>query len=88
MIKSSGFTKTSHKYHDELMKAMAPYKRKELTTAEIRCKVEGVPSLREKADWIYPSDHCSNHTNKGACTCAMTNNAIFKQIRPGKYQVL
>lgn len=90
MKKSSGFVKTSTKYHDELLKAMAPHRNREepIKTAEINKIIRGVPVLIGKEEWIYPSDHCSNHKNKGACECAGTGKAIFKKIDHGKYQVL
>lgn len=30
------------------------------------------PALAKDTQWIILSDHCINHTNKGACKCTKT----------------
>jgi len=84
----SGFGSVVSKFHDELSKAMSPYRNLTMNTSEINKIVKTVPVLREHQQWIQPPDHCINHTNKGACFCAMTDDAIFERIRRGKYKIL
>ena len=86
--KSSGFEKYTSKFHDQLKVTMIPYENNVLKTAEIKNIIESVPTFKGEDQWIYPSDHCINHTNKGACYCAMTKNALFFQIARGQYRVL
>jgi hypothetical protein len=62
---------------------MIPYKNTVLKTAEIKNIIESVPTFKRQGRWIYPSDHCINHMNKGACYCSMTKNALFFQIARG-----
>jgi len=81
----NGWRVTSARFHDGLKQAMSRYRNSELTTAEIRKIVEHTPGLADHAQFIYPSDHCINHTNKGACWCALTDKAIFKRIRRGVF---
>lgn len=83
----SGWRELASKFHDDLMKEMGPYQNKTLETSRIRKIIEKVPALQGREQWIYPSDHCINHTNKGACYCAETKMAIFKRIRRGLYSV-
>ena len=85
---SSGFEKFASKFHDQLKVTMIPYKNTVLKTAEIKNIIKSVPTFKGQKQWIYPSDHCINHTNKGACYCSMTKNALFFQIARGKYRVL
>jgi hypothetical protein len=76
-------------YHENLEQAMEPHKGEELEKKTIiKILLAKFPALEEKSDWIYPSDHCINHTNKAACDCSMSNKAIFKRIGRGKYIVL
>lgn len=84
----SSWRKFGSKFHDELMNAMRPYQNKTLETSRIRRIIESVPVFKGSEQWIQPSDHCINHTNKGACCCALTERAIFEQIRRGLYRVL
>jgi hypothetical protein len=86
--KSSGFEKFAIKFHDKLKEVMIPYKNKVLQTARIKEIIEKVPDFYEQEQWIYPSDHCKNHTNNGACFCAETKDALFEQMARGKYRVL
>ena len=84
---TKGFRETSAKFHDGLKQAMASRSGETLRTSQIKKMVENVPNLAEHAQWIYPSDHCINHKNEGACYCAGTDKAIFEQIRHGIYRV-
>jgi len=88
MLKSLGWEKFVSKFHEDLKMAMVPYKNMVLEKARIDKIINKTSAHREKAQWIYPSDHCVNHSNKGACFCAMTNQAIFERIQRGKYKVL
>ena len=88
MKKSPGWEKLTSKFHDDLKIAMVPYKKMVLEKARIDKIIEKTPSLQENAQWILPSDHCKNHTNKGACFCAITTQAIFERIFRRKYKVL
>jgi len=86
--KSPGWEKFAGKFHDKFKEIMAPYKNNVLETARIRRIVEKVPEFKNQEQWIYPSDHCKNHTNKGACWCALKKDAIFERISRGKFRVL
>lgn len=83
----NGWKKTSAKFHDDLKQAMKAYRGRELKTSEINDIIKNNQTLSSNAQFIQPPDHCSNHTNKGACYCAMTEQAIFKKIRHGVYLV-
>jgi hypothetical protein len=83
----NGWTATATRLHDDLKNAMKPYQGRELTTAKIANIAKSNPSLAQDAQLIQPSDHCSNHTNNGACTCALTDRAIFDRLRRGLYYV-
>lgn len=76
------------KFHDVFKLVMKPYKNQVLETSRIKKIIENVPEFHGKEQWIQPSDHCINLTNKGACYCALTDNAIFEQITRGRYRVL
>jgi hypothetical protein len=86
--KSPGFEKFSSKFHNKLKEVMVPYKNKILQTARFIKIIEQVHDFRGQEQWIYPSDHCRNHTNKGACYCAETDAALFEKIARGQYRVL
>jgi hypothetical protein len=43
----------------------------------IKLLLQRFPELNKMEDWLYPSDHCKNHMNEGACYCAETEKAIF-----------
>lgn len=83
----NGWTAFATRLHDDLKQAMRPYQGRELTTSKIANIVKSILSLAQNAQFIQPSDHCSNHTNKGACTCALTDRAIFDRLRRGLYYV-
>jgi len=81
-----GFTSITSKHHNELVSAMLPFRGRELTTAEIKECVEECLG-GQIAQWVHPSDHCSNHTCKGACECACGNTAVFDRLKRGLYRV-
>lgn len=86
--RTSGWRAVATKYHDELAKTMAVHGGRIMATSEINDIVAHHPILARDERWVYPSDHCVNHTNKGACTCAETEAAIFEKVRRGVYRVL
>jgi hypothetical protein len=88
MEKSPGWEKFASKFHDKLKEVMLPYKNKVLQTPRFREIIEQVQDFHGQVQWVYPSDHCYNHTNKGACRCALTENALFEKIKRGHYRVL
>lgn len=74
------------KYHDELKKSICNHRGKTLHTFEInRIFQEAYPSCDIR--FMQPSDHCVNRTNKGACKCSMTAEALFERIERGKFRV-
>lgn len=75
------------KHHDELAAAVAPHKGVTLSAKQIRQLFqEKYPHLDVK--WVQPSDHCVDHTCKGACDCAETERAIFSRPKWNTYVVL
>ena len=88
MEKSPGWEAVASKFHDKLKEVMIPYKNNVMQTAQIKKIIERVSELEGQEQWIYPSDHCVNHTNKGACFCAETKDALFEKITRAKYRVL
>jgi hypothetical protein len=83
----SGWREVTSQFHDNLMEVMAPFQNQILKTSTIKRIIAGYQAFEGKEQWIYPSDHCINHTNKGACYCAETEEAIFMKIRRGMYKV-
>ena len=85
----NGWTKTVSKFHNDLKLAMEPYQGRQLRTNEIAKIVLETPILAHDAQFIFPSDHCINHKNKGACVCALYGEGepIFELIRRGLYLV-
>lgn len=82
------WTEEATKYHERLAVAMRPHADETLSNEKItKILMKKYPELREKSDWILPSDHCINHTNKGACQCSMSEKAIFERVGVGKYLV-
>jgi hypothetical protein len=84
----SGWKKTSAKYHNSLKQLMLSHKGETLRTSQINeiVRRHSIVAVYD-AQYILPSDHCINHTNGGACYCALTGQAIFKRIHRGVYQV-
>lgn len=74
------------RHHDELQALMQRHAGEILTSAQIKSLFsKAYPAL--KVDWVSPSDHCGNHTCKGACHCALTEGAIFTRVGHGTYEV-
>ncbi|WP_434033014.1 hypothetical protein [Cupriavidus sp. a3] len=84
------YTPVVSKYHKFLASAMMPYNGQTLKKHEIMAVLLAkYPGLSEKQrQWIFPSDHCENHVCKGACDCAGSQNAIFRQVSRGTYIVV
>ena len=78
---------TMTKYHNNLKNAVMRHSGEVLKTSQIKKIIEGDPSLAADAQFVFPSDHCIDHTNKGACYCAMTEEAIFEKVKHGVYRV-
>lgn len=78
------------KYHTYLTNVMGPhsgqiYERRQIHTILFKF----YPFLKPKKDWIQPSDHCSNHKNKGGCNiCGGKPDAIFEYLARNQYKVL
>lgn len=85
----NGWTKTASKFHNELELVMNPHQGRQLKTSEIAQIIQSTPNLEHVAQYIYPSDHCSNHKNKGACKCALYGEGepIFEKLERGLYLV-
>ncbi len=85
----NGWTKTVSRFHNDLKVAMEPYQGRQLTTHEIAKIVFDTRMLAHDSQFIYPSDHCSNYTNKGSCVCGLYGEGepIFEKIKPGLYLV-
>jgi hypothetical protein len=84
-----GFSDEVSKYHKKLFDAMVPHKGEILDNSQIkRILITFDEKLKSKEAWILPSDHCRNHTNKGACYCSMSIKAIFNRVGRGKYLVI
>ena len=83
----SGWSTSVSRFHEGLTRAMKPYQGRNLKTAEINDILKRDPELSHDAQFIQPPDHCIDCTNKGACVCAETERAIFKQLGRGWYYV-
>lgn len=82
-----GFTDQTSQFHDGLRQAMERYQGKVINKNAIDAVVSMTPGLQAGAQWIFPSDHCVNHTCKGACRCSLTPEALFERVERGKYLV-
>lgn len=83
----NNWRKTASRFHANLYQLMRRYSGETLKTSQIKKIIEDSAGFTKDAQFIYPSDHCTNHTNEGACYCALTENAIFEKIRHGVYRV-
>ena len=73
-------------YHRELEFAMRGHHGKKLETKKIKEIFQNYyPNINQ--DWAQPSDHSINHRCSKCCTCAETENAIFKKLKRGFYEV-
>ena len=85
---SIGMTKTVSAYHGLLVQAVATLVGRDVTQAEIRAAYSAAhPNRADDLQWIMASDHCANHTNRGACGCAMTDGAVFDRLGRNRYRV-
>jgi len=82
------FASTVSGYHSTYAAAMAPFRGNLMTKAEIDVAVAEAIADPKVRQWLLPSDHCSNHSNDGACGCAQTDHAIFERVGHGRYRVL
>lgn len=55
--------------HEQIRQSLLPYRGKEITNRQWDELVEAIPGIGTKAQYIHPSDHCSNMNNVGACEC-------------------
>ncbi len=84
-----GYTEAVSRFHDSLAQAVQPLSGQEVTRARVRAAfVTAFPELEPQQDWVMPSDHCRNRTNKGACGCAQTEGALFERLGHDRYRVL
>lgn len=75
------------RHHDEIRENFVEFSGSTLTTKAIKSIIKlKMPAFDES--WIHPSDHCINHTCKGACECAKTDSAIFERMGRGLYKVI
>jgi len=83
-----GWRDFASSFHNYLVEAMMSHKGLVLGNREIKeLLIEICPELKSEEGWVLASDHCINHTNKGACHCAETEKAIFEKVGYGKYKV-
>lgn len=75
------------RYHSELENAMKPFKGQTLKASQIKAIFSKAHPDCNVA-WVSPSDHCHNHTCKGACHCSKTEGALFIRVAYGTYEVL
>lgn len=74
------------RYHDELASLMSRYRGKTFSNKQITTLFsEAYPHLN--VGWVQASDHCIDHTCKGACDCALTERAIFSRPKHNTYIV-
>ncbi len=78
---------TLHKVlHPQLKELMKGRRGRVLSTSEIKnIYKRAYPDFN--VDWMLPTDHCSNKTNKGACWCAETKDAIFEYLKRATFRV-
>jgi hypothetical protein len=74
-------------YHDEIAKLVSQYKGRTFTAGEIR-QLFRECYLDLRGNFVQASDHCIDHSNKGACDCARTERAIFSYPTRNTYIVL
>jgi len=74
------------KNHYNLMRLLSNDAGRLISRTELRKRYqEKYPE--ENVDWVQAPDHCINRTNKGACWCAKSDDAIFEWIEKGLYKV-
>lgn len=70
--------------HEPLRQLLIPHRGKEITNDQWRELVKQIPGIGSKAQYIQPSDHCTNMNNEGACECAETDRALLTRVRRGR----
>jgi hypothetical protein len=81
-------TPSTTKTHDALVRALAGKSGQSLSAAEIKQLVEEqVPELGKDSQWLHPTDHCDNHTIKGACRCSNTEDAPLSLVSRGLFLI-
>ena len=70
--------------HEPIRQLLLRYRGKEITSREWDELVKSIPDIGSKAQYVHPSDHCSNMKNAGACDCAETDRALVKRVRSGR----
>jgi hypothetical protein len=85
---SGGMTRTVGAYHDRLVQAVAGMMGREVTQAEVKAAYAAAhPDRPGDLKWVMAADHCVNHTNRGACACSMTDDAVFERVARNHYRV-
>jgi len=69
--------------HDLIKQALAPLRGQQITYDQWEATVRQIPGLGSKGKFEHPSDHCSNMSNKQACSCARTNQALVERVQKG-----
>jgi len=83
------FTTTVSKRHNRLAQVIGPMHGKTVKKSTVDAAWKSAfPALANDTQWIILSDHCINHTNKGACKSAKTELALFERVARGEYRVL
>lgn len=85
----NSFTTTVSKRHNRLAEVVGPMRGQSVKKVIVDAAWKlAYPQLKNDTQWIILSDHCINHTNKGACKCAKTELALFERVARGIYRVL
>lgn len=76
-------------FHDQLARAVAHLRGREVSQAEIlRAYSDAFPDRPDDLQWIQAADHSRNHTNKAPCECSASGSALFERLAHGRYRVL
>lgn len=81
------FEEKNIRIHEQLKELMKSRRGQILLTAEVKHLFEETFPDSKDAQFVQPPDHCFNMTNKKACTCAQTEQAIFECIKRGEFKV-
>lgn len=83
------FTSTVSKRHNRLAQVVGQLRGQTVKKADVKkIWISTFPELANDFQWVILSDHCINHTNKGACKCAKSELALFERVKRGYYLVL
>jgi len=74
--------------HNLIGQALVLFRGQQITFDQWEAIVRQIPGLGGKGKFEHPSDHCSNMSNKQACSCARTNQALVTRVQKGIYLVL